>query len=261
MMQMFFADIAKEYYPDVFANIIQKKFKGDISAYIDEMYSKSIFTSKDRILEFLVAPDYKKLDKDLGYITMLSVYDKYNKLTEEYLNVKQGLKRTNRLFVTGIMQMDKDKKFYPDANRSMRLTYGKVCDYISSATGSHKFYTTLDDMVAKEDPKNPDFGIPAKLKQLYENKDYGRYATDGEMRIDFLTNTDVSGGVSGSPVINGDGELTGLVFDINYEGTSQQFQYNENFQRTISVDIKFVLFIVDKYAGATNLIKELTIRE
>ena len=260
LLQMFYNDVPKEFHPEVFATI-QKKYKNDITAFVNDMYDKSIFASKDKILDFLTKPDYKLLDKDIGYIAMESFYNKYKDVTDLYNNAKLELTKVNRLYVEGMMEMNKDKKYYPNANSTMRLTYGKITDYSPNSTTSFNYYTTLDELIAKEDPKNPDFEVPSKLKLLYDSKDYGKYSTDGKMYVDFNTNNDVTGGVSGSPVINGDGELIGLVFDINWEATSVPILFDENYQRTIAVDIKYVLFIIDKYAGATNIVKELTLKE
>jgi hypothetical protein len=260
MMEMFYKDVPEEFYPDVFTTI-QKKYNGVISAYVGEMYNKSIFASKDKIMEFMIKPDYKKLDKDIAYITMISFFSKYKYISDLYTYAKLELIKDNRLLVSGIMEMNKNKKYYPNANSTMRLTYGKVTDYSPNSSTVYSYYTTLDSLVAKANPQNPDFEVPAKLKQLYENKDYGKYASDGTMNVNFITNNDVTGGVSGAPVINGDGELTGLVFDINWEATSVPIMFDENYQRTICVDVKYILFIIDKYAGATNIIKELDIKE
>jgi hypothetical protein len=260
LLEMFYEDVPKDYHPEIFTTI-QKKYKGDISLYVDDLFSKSIFSSKDKILEFLTSPDYKKLDKDMGYIAMNSFYDKYKEVTELYNNAKLELTKGSRLFVAGIMDMNSDKKYYPNANSTMRLTYGKVTDYSPNASTSYSYFTTLDQMIAKEDPKNDEFTVPAKLKQLYESKDYGKYGTDKQMNLCFITNNDVTGGVSGAPVINGSGELVGIVFDINWEATSVPILFDQNYQRTIAVDIRFVLFIIDKYAGAANIIKELKLVE
>jgi hypothetical protein len=260
MMEMYNKNIPNDLQPDVFATI-QSKYKGNITNYVNEMYEKSVFASKDKILEFLIKPSYKILDKDIAYITMLSFFNKKKEVLDLYTNALQKIIRGKRLFAEGIMEMDKNKKYYPNANSTMRLTYGKVTDYSPSSSTSYAYYTTLKDMMAKENPENPDFEVPAKLKQLYEAKNYGKYATDGEMRVCFITNNDITGGVSGAPTINADGELIGMTFDINWEATSMPFLFNQNYQRTINVDIKYVLFIVDKFAGATNIIKELDIRE
>lgn len=260
MLEMFNEDVDKEFLPDVFATI-QKKYKGSISSYIDALYENSIFASKDKVLEFLTDPDYKKLDKDMGYLAMTSFYNKYKNVSELYNNAKLELIKGNRLFVGGIMDMNSDKKYYPNANSTMRLTYGKVTDYSPNTSTKYSYYTTLDQMIAKEDAKNPEFIVPSKLKQLFESKDFGKYTTDSVMPICFITNNDVTGGVSGAPVINGNGELTGLVFDINWEATSVPILFDENYQRSIAVDIKFVLFIIDKYAGASNIMKEFNVVE
>ncbi len=260
MLTMFFNDVDKEFHPDIYATI-QKKYKNDISVFVNDLYDQSIFASKDKILDFLISPDYKKLDKDLGWIAMESFYNKYMNIAVLYNNAKLELVKSNRLYVEGIMEMKKDKKYYPNANNTMRLSYGKVMDYNPNPTINLNYFTTLDDLIAKEDPKNPDFIVPDKLKQLYKSKDYGKYTTDGKMIVCFITNNDITGGVSGSPVISGDGYLMGIVFDSNWEASSSSISFDEKYQRTISVDIKYVLFIIDKYAGATNIIKELTLKE
>jgi hypothetical protein len=260
LLQMFSTDVPKEFHPDVFETI-QKKFKNDIPAFVNDLFDQSIFASKDKMLDFLIKPDYKKLDKDVGWIAMESFYNKCKDVTDMYNNAKLELTKSTRLFVEGIMEMNKDKKYYPNANSTMRLTYGKITDYNPGPTSNFGYYTTLDELIAKEDPKNPDFEVPSKLKLLYQNKDYGKYATDGKMYVDFITNCDVTGGDSGAPVIDGDGNLIGLVFDINWESTSSPIFFDDNYQRTISVDIKYILFIIDKYAGASNIIKELTLKD
>ena len=153
-----------------------------------------------------------------------------------------------------------DQKFYPDANSTMRLTYGKVLDYSPADAVDYDYVTTLDGIMQKEDPTSWEFIVPEKLKELYKAKDYGPYGKDGKMVVAFLTDNDITGGNSGSPVLNGDGQLIGLAFDGNWEAMSGNYAFEPALQRTICVDIRYVLFIIDKYAGATNLIRELDIR-
>jgi hypothetical protein len=151
-----------------------------------------------------------------------------------------------------------DKKFYPNANSTMRMTYGKVLDYEAADAVHYNYFTTLKGIMEKEDPTNDEFIVPAKLKQLYEAKDYGRYGQNGDMHVCFTANLDITGGNSGSPVINADGQLIGIAFDGNWEAMSGDIAYEPEVQRTICVDIRYVMFVIDKYAGAKNLIDEMT---
>jgi len=169
------------------------------------------------------------------------------------------LDRGNRVFIAGLREMNPDKKYYPDANSTMRLTYGQVLDYYPADAVHYKYYTTLSGVMEKEDPTNWEFVVPEKLKELYKNKDYGPYGEDNELKVCFLTNHDITGGNSGSPVLNGKGELIGLAFDGNWEAMSGDIAYEPELQRTINVDIRYVLFIIDKFAGATRLIDEMNL--
>jgi hypothetical protein len=153
--------------------------------------------------------------------------------------------------------MNPEKKFYPDANSTMRLTYGQVLDYDPADAVSFNYFTTLEGVMEKEDPENEEFIVPEKLKQLYESKDYGSYGENGVLNVCFITNNDITGGNSGSPVINGRGELIGCAFDGNWEAMSGDIAFEHDFQRTIAVDARYILFIIDKYAGATHLIEEM----
>jgi hypothetical protein len=161
--------------------------------------------------------------------------------------------------MAGLREMMPGKAFYPDANSTMRLTYGSVQDYKGADAVYYDYKTHLSGVMDKEDPTNEEFIVPEKLKELYAKKDFGRYGSDGNLVVGFLTTNDITGGNSGSPVINGNGELIGLAFDGNWEAMSGNIAYEPNLQRTICVDIRYVLFVIDKYAGAKNLIDELTI--
>jgi hypothetical protein len=175
---------------------------------------------------------------------------------ESYSKMDKG----NRYFVAGLREFQPSKSFYPNANSTMRLTYGQVLPYSPYDAVSYNFFTTIDGVMEKEDQDNPEFIVPEKLKKLHAEKDYGQYADkDGNLHVCFLSNNDITGGNSGSPVINGKGHLIGLAFDGNWEAMSGDIFFENKVQRTISVDIRYVLFIMDKYAGATNLIDELTL--
>ncbi len=258
MMKMYQEDIPSEYLPDVFTTI-KEKYKGNIEKYADELYKKSIFASQENFDKFLAKPSVKTLKKDIGYITSNSVLKAYIKLGQEKSAASQKLKTANRLFVEGLMKMKPDFKFYPDANSTMRMTYGQVLDYFPTDAVYYNYYTTINGIMEKEDAKNDEIVVPEKLKQLYEKKDYGQYGENGTLNVCFISNTDITGGNSGSPVINGDGQLIGIAFDGNWEAMSGDIAYEPSLQRTISVDIRYVLFMVDKYAGAGHLVKEMNI--
>jgi len=259
MLQLFYTDVPKDMQP-AYLEKIHQKYKGDFSAYAKDVFSKTIFGTKANVDLFLANPKLKALQKDpvwplqKSFAANAIIIDSLVKPSNDLLT------KGRRLFMEGLLEMNKGQVMYPDANSSMRLTYGQVLDYSPADAVEYNFVTTLDGVMAKEDPSNPEFVVPEKLKQLYKAKDYGRYGENGKMVVGFLTNNDITGGNSGSPVLNGDGQLIGLAFDGNWEAISGDYAFEPALQRTISVDIRYVLFIIEKYAGATNLIKELDIR-
>lgn len=192
---------------------------------------------------------------------MNAFIDNNKKYNDQMTVYNEMLETGNRLFVAGIREMQPEKKFAPNANSTMRLTYGQILDYYPADAVHYDYYTTTKGILEKEDPTNWEFVVPEKLKELINKKDYGEYSENGIMPVAFLSNTDITGGNSGSPVINGNGELIGLAFDGNWEAMSGDIAFEPNLQRTISVDIRYVLFIIDKYAGAKNIINELVIRK
>ncbi len=260
MLKLYYEQIKNIYHPTFYNDIVLKKYKGDFEKYADYVFKKSIFTDQARLEEFLKDPKLKVLKKDPVYLAATSTKDITSTLSKELRKTRSTENRCNRLFIEGLMKMDTDKVFYPDANFTMRLSYGKVGNYEPKDAVIYKHYTTLKGIMEKEDPNNFEFNVPEKLKELYNNKDYGQYAAeDGTMRVCFTTDNDITGGNSGSPVINANGELFGLAFDGNWEAMSGDIIFEPTIQKCINVDIRYVLFIIDKYAGATNLIEEMDI--
>ncbi len=261
MLKLYHTDIDKKYYPNLYKTI-DKKFKGDFEKYSNVIFEKSIFTDQARFNAFLDNPKLKTLQKDLVFQGGKTILDTYMNLRDMQKESSKKITQDNRLFQAGLMEMAPELIQYPDANFTMRLSYGVVGDYEPRDAVIYKEYTTLKGVMEKEDPNNFEFVVADRLKELYNSKDYGRYADKkGYMPVCFTTNNDITGGNSGSPVINGNGELIGLAFDGNWEAMSGDIAFEPDLQKTICVDSRYVLFIIDKYAGAQNLIDELDIVE
>ena len=241
---------------------IQGRFKGNYDAYVDELYDNSIYASEANLNKFLKKPTVKTIDNDLMKAFIEAKYEIGNKLIKAYNEAHQGIDLLHKTYVRGLCDMYAPEPKAPDANFTLRLTYGNVKPYDPKDGVSYKYYTTLKGVMEKEDPTNPEFVVPGKLKELYEAKDYGQYAlANGELPTCFLTTNDITGGNSGSPVINGNGELIGCAFDGNWESLSGDINFDHNLQRCIAVDIRYILFIIDKFGGCKHLIDEMTIHK
>lgn len=242
--------------------VIDGQFAGSTDAFVDACFDRSIFRSSKALAAFLQNPSADKLKKDLMVQYAKSVKEGY-KATDEAMKAEtNAYNRAHKTWVAGmlVLKQKEGKAIYPDANSTLRLTYGKIGSYEPADGKEYLYYTTLKGVMEKEDPENPEFVISPKLKELYEKKDFGPYAmADGRMPVCFVTATDNTGGNSGSPVFNSKGELIGVGFDRNYEGLTGDIAYNPQLQRAACVDIRYVLFVIDKYAGAKHLIDELTI--
>jgi hypothetical protein len=259
LFRIYDENVAPQYHPPFF-KIVKSKYGNDFEKYTKELYAKSIFGSQERLVKFFESPKAKVLEKDQLFQVSLEIFRMLNLINEETSKTKEALTRGNRLFLGGLMEMEADKKLYPDANSSMRLTYGTVGDYIPRDGVHYSYFTTLKGYIEKEIPGDDEFDVPAKLKELYFAKDFGRYAdADGSLHTCFTTNNDITGGNSGSPVINGKGELIGIAFDGNWEAMSGDIAFENDIQKCINVDIRFVLWTIDKMGGAQNLINEMTI--
>ena len=244
-----------------FYQTIQRDFKGNVDAYVDNIYNNSIFANEANLNKFLKKPTVKAIDKDPSLANTRSIMDCIMNAAAAYSST-EDLSLLHKAFIRGLNEMKLPTPSYPDANFTMRLTYGNVKSYDPKDGVHYKYYTTGDGVLQKENPDDPEFVVPAKLKELLEKRDFGHYAMkDGSLPACFLTTNDITGGNSGSPVMNDNGELIGIAFDGNWESLSGDINFDDDLQRCIAVDIRYVLFVIDKLGGAQRLINEMSINE
>jgi len=261
MFEYTYNNLDKQFHPEILQTI-ESKYKGDFNKFVETAFKKSVFATEESFNAFLEKPNAKKLKKDLIMTAGISIINKYREVNSLFWTNSEGLEKGRRLFVDGILAINTGNLMYPDANSTIRLTYGKVGKYDPRDAVAYNYYTTLKGVIEKEDPNSTEFIVPEKLKELYYAGDFGQYANkDGELVTCFITDNDITGGNSGSPVINGEGHLIGLAFDGNSEAMSGDIDFEENLQRCINLDVRYALFIIDKYAGAKNLIEEMDIRK
>ena len=259
LLQMYAADVPKDQQAPLF-EMIHNKYKNNFKEYSEEVFEHSIFASQKKTEEFLANPSLKKLQKDKAYSAVKGIFDHYTQnIRTNTRAIQTRIDKNMRLFIEGLRLMEPTRKFYPDANSTMRLSYGQVETYDPMDGVKYNYYTTIEGIMEKMDNKNEEFMVPDKMVELYNKKDYGRYASNGTLPVCFLTTNDITGGNSGSPVINGKGELVGLAFDGNWEAMSGDIDYDETYKRTICVDSRFVLWCIDKMMGATNVINEMKV--
>jgi hypothetical protein len=263
ILLMYYNNIPKEQQAPYMATILKmgKTPEEAIAKFAKEVYAKSMFANKDKFRAFLNKPSVKAVQKDMAYQFVKSFYENYiNNYKPKVDEFNATVGKESRAFIKGLMQLSPDKTFYPDANSSLRLTYGSVQGYEPKDAVKYNYYTTLEGVIEKHDPKDFEFNAPQRLIDLYNNKNYGQYAMEnGKLPVAFITNNDITGGNSGSPVINGEGQLIGLAFDGNWEAMSGDIVFDAKYKRTINVDIRYVLFLIDKYGDAPNIINELQI--
>lgn len=266
LMMMYVDAPASGYRPRVLNEVIGNNYKGNVQAYADEVYSKSVFMSASSIQDVLSNWDkkaLKALQKDPLFQLADALYSNYEtNIRPLYNTLNDQLDALDRRYMEALqLVLPNHKNYYPDANSTLRITYGKVSPYMPRDAVKYDYFTTLDGAVEKYDPTVKEFDLPEKLLALHAKKDYGRYGKDGVLPVCFIASNHTTGGNSGSPVLNGRGELIGLNFDRNWEGTMSDIMYDPDQCRNISVDIRYVLFIIDKFADAGYLLENMKITE
>jgi hypothetical protein len=262
MFRMMHDDVERDLQPPVMTTI-EKKYKSNFEAWARAVFSTSMLTDRARLDAFLAKPTLKVLDKDMGFQAAESCLNHFRNVLGPAVGASEGdIEKGYRLMVAAMREKDPTKSWYPNANSTMRLTYGQVGSYVPGDGMFYKHVTTAAGILEKEDPTNDEFIVPARQLELLRKKDYGRYADEnGDLIVCFISNNDITGGNSGSPVINGNGELIGIAFDGNWEAMSGDIAFEPALQRTISVDIRYVLWTIDTFAGAGHLVKEMTLVE
>ena len=231
----------------------------DIDQFVDEIFDNSAFTSAEALKKAIAEKGIGILE-DPAYVNGYEMYMECVNGQLKTMETEDQLAAARKLYTAGLLEWRKDEPSYPDANFTMRLTYGTVGGYSPKDAVIYRYYTTLEGVMEKEDPNNWEFVVPARLKELWKQRDFGQYAMkDGKMPVAVLSNNDITGGNSGSPIMNSRGELIGLAFDGNWESMSSDVMFEPELQRCINVDIRYVLFIVEKFGGAKWLIDEMDI--
>lgn len=264
MLESFKTNMESKFYPEVF-ELINKKYKGDFEKYMDYVFKKSIFFNKNEALSLLDNIDKKRLKtlkKDPAIQLTESFYTIYVQKVYPFMKpYNTTLDSLYRKYTEGLQKMYPDSIFSSDANGTLRITYGKVSSYMPRDAVHYEISTTLEGVIEKINPEIYDYDVPQKLIDLYKSKDYGKYGEDKTMSVCFIASNHTSGGNSGSPVINAEGQLIGVNFDRNWEGTMSDIMYDPSQCRNISLDIRYALFIIDKFAGASYLIDEMSLVE
>lgn len=262
LLKEYYNNIQPEFHP-AFFNDIYSRHRGDYSRYANYVYSRSIFTNRAYLMEFLDKASVKTI-KNIKKDPLFEIAFLTNELANKKINNQVALIEFNlsglyRRFIAGLKEMQPERIFYPDANRTLRVAFGQIVGYNPRDAVSFKHYTTLSGIMEKYNPEEYDFQVSARLKGLYKKQDFGIYGVNGTMPVAFIATNHTSGGNSGSPVLNAKGHIIGINFDRVWEGTMSDIMFDPAMCRNISVDIRYVLFLTEKYAGAIHLINEMTI--
>ncbi|MBN2519795.1 MAG: S46 family peptidase [Bacteroidales bacterium] len=258
LIEAYFKQIEENSIPS-FYRIKNEKIQGNIIKYSEYAFKKSIFINEEKFNDAF-NNNFSKINKDPLFILTEDIIDLYNeRIIPDYLNFEEELDNIYRLYVKGLQEMQIDSIFYPDANFTMRVAYGNVKGYSPRDAVEYDYFTTLDGIIAKHDPTIPDYTVPEKLFNLYKNNDFGGYNQNDTMRVCFIATNHTSSGNSGSPVLDVNGNLIGINFDRCWEGAMSDYFYDSELCRNIVLDIRYALFIIDKFAGAGYLLEEMNI--
>lgn len=261
LMRLYAEKVPAQYHPDIYRKIIDE-FGGDYEKYADWLFSHSQFTSLETLMELLKNADTQLLTKDPAMKLALSTTDMGYELSGQMISSYEKVLRGERELMAALMEMDADKTFYPDANFTQRMSYGSVKGYAPRDAVWYDYYTTSKGIMEKQKPGDPEFDVQDYILDEIRSNDYGRYGDKkGVLRVNFLSNNDITGGNSGSPVFNGKAELVGLAFDGNWESLSGDILFEPEMQRMISVDIRYVLYTIDKVMKASHIVEELKVIE
>lgn len=264
MIKQFYDNVPSEYQPQFLSNIA-KQYESNWNNFANDVYSQSVFADSIRLFTFLNNFDtsaISTISKDNIYRIYLSFNKTYiTKINGRYNEITDSLLLNYRLYINGLKVFQPEKHFYPDANSTLRVSFGKVASFSPQEAVEYEYYTTLDGVMEKGNKKVYDYIVPDRLRKLYIDKDYGRYQSNGTIPVAFIATNHTSGGNSGSPVLDGEGQLIGLNFDRCWEGTMSDIMYDSKICRNITLDIRYALFIIDKYANAGSLLNEMKIIE
>lgn len=259
LMKLYAASVPAEYLPDIYETI-NNEFDGDYEQYAAWLFQNSKFTHLANLLELLKSADVEELTKDPAMQLALSTKDMGYELSGQMMDAYENMMRGERELIAALMEMEPGRDFYPDATFTQRMSYGSVQGYVPYDGAWYNYYTTEKGILEKYKPGDPEFDLQQYVVDAIRSKDFGKYAAnDGTLRINFLSDNDITGGNSGSPVLNGNAELIGLAFDGNWEALSGDIIFEPEMQRTISVDIRYVLYTIDKIMNASHIIEELKV--